>query len=182
DESSVQFVPFFKNHQGTIGGEIFKRFTCYIDYPNRKIYLKKNRNYKDDFYVNMSGLEIKYVGKEWTPEKIYVHLSPTEQKEQTPRSMGKKITQPGYQIRYNFRLRPIYAVATSREGSPAYEAGIRKGDRVLWVNGKKAGEYTLAKLNQLFGSREGRTIKMVVSREEQEHTYKFKLRDPLPVE
>lgn len=49
--------------QGTIGAGILKRFTVIIDYSTNKLYLKKNRHYKDDFEYDMSGLEMIAVGE-----------------------------------------------------------------------------------------------------------------------
>lgn len=41
---------------GTIGGELLKRFTVIFDYPNGKLYLKKNRDYRDEFVFSKTGL------------------------------------------------------------------------------------------------------------------------------
>lgn len=48
--------------QGTLGAGILKRFTVIIDYYTNKLYLKKNRKYKEAFEYNMSGLEFIALG------------------------------------------------------------------------------------------------------------------------
>jgi len=50
----------FRN--GSIGGEILSRFTVIYNFPGEKIYLKKNNNYKNSFYFNLSGLTIRAKG------------------------------------------------------------------------------------------------------------------------
>lgn len=50
----------FRN--GTIGGEIMSRFTIIYDFPNEKIYLKKNSDFKKKFHYNLSGLTVKSKG------------------------------------------------------------------------------------------------------------------------
>jgi hypothetical protein len=43
---------------GSIGGELLKRFTLFLDYSRGELYLKKNRSYKAPFEYDMSGIEI----------------------------------------------------------------------------------------------------------------------------
>jgi hypothetical protein len=47
---------------GTVGGEILSRFTVIFDYPQGKIFLKKNSSFKKKFYLNLSGIEVKAKG------------------------------------------------------------------------------------------------------------------------
>jgi predicted aspartyl protease len=47
-----------ENRQGSIGGEILRRFTVTFDYYNKRIILRPNSNIRDNFHYNMSGLEI----------------------------------------------------------------------------------------------------------------------------
>lgn len=46
------------NRNGSLGGEILRRFNVIFDYKNQQMYLKPNRNYKDEFHYNMSGLKL----------------------------------------------------------------------------------------------------------------------------
>lgn len=50
----------FRN--GSIGGEILSRFTVVFNFPQGKLYLKKNSDFKKPFFLNLSGLEIKAKG------------------------------------------------------------------------------------------------------------------------
>jgi Aspartyl protease/PDZ domain len=47
---------------GAIGGEILSRFRVTFDFPQEKIYLKKNSSFRKKFYYNMSGLTLKAKG------------------------------------------------------------------------------------------------------------------------
>ncbi|WP_374463681.1 retropepsin-like aspartic protease [Chryseobacterium sp.] len=72
DEFSIQHVNLVENRKGSIGGEIMRRFTVIFDYPNKKLYLKKNRNYDDPFHFNMSGLDFKQDGLEWQEDRVKI--------------------------------------------------------------------------------------------------------------
>lgn len=50
----------FRN--GSLGGEILGRFTVVFNYPQGKLYLKKNSDFKKPFYLNLSGIELKAKG------------------------------------------------------------------------------------------------------------------------
>jgi len=46
------------DRNGTLGGEILRRFYVTMDYPNKRLILRPNGNIKDEFNYNMSGLEV----------------------------------------------------------------------------------------------------------------------------
>jgi PDZ domain/Aspartyl protease len=50
----------FRN--GSIGGEILSRFTVVFNFPQGKLYLKKNADFKKAFFLNLSGLDLKAKG------------------------------------------------------------------------------------------------------------------------
>lgn len=84
---------------GTLGGEILKRFTTIYDYKNQKLFVKKNKNFENNFNYNMAGMEL---------------------------------YQPYPEL-------PYLEVMYIRENSPAALAGIKKGDAIQFINGKKVG-------------------------------------------
>ena len=51
-------VFFLEHRNGSIGGEVLRRFTVYFDYFNNRIILRPNGDFNDSFNYNMSGLEI----------------------------------------------------------------------------------------------------------------------------
>lgn len=55
---------------GTIGGEMLSRFSIIFDYFDKKIYLRKNHNYRKEFGYNMSGLTIIATGDDLNSFKV----------------------------------------------------------------------------------------------------------------
>lgn len=55
---------WFEVREGTLGGDIFSRFTVIFDYPNQKIYLRRNRRYKNPFIYSRTGMSLTAKGKE----------------------------------------------------------------------------------------------------------------------
>lgn len=47
---------------GSIGGEILSRFTIIFNFPQGKVFLKKNSEFKKPFYFNLSGIDLKAKG------------------------------------------------------------------------------------------------------------------------
>jgi hypothetical protein len=48
----------FIDRDGTIGGELLKRFRVVMDYSSETIYLKPNNRFNNDFEYNLSGMEV----------------------------------------------------------------------------------------------------------------------------
>jgi hypothetical protein len=72
--------------------------------------------------------------------------------------------------------RELHTVALLvEEGSPAYQAGIRKDDILIELNGRSANDYDLYDLRDLLRSAEGREITLTFRRGGTQQTVKFKL-------
>lgn len=171
DEFSIQHVNLVENRKGSIGGEIMRRFTVIFDYPNEKLYLKKNRNFDDPFHFNMSGLDFRQDGLEWQQDRINIE---TQKSAKVVNEVYKEA------FRYKFSLKPIFSIAGVRKDSPAYEAGLKKDDKVLSINGERTADMTLEKIMELMKSNEGRNITMTIQRKNEELTFRFMLEDPIP--
>ena len=39
----LMWLRIYKDRNGSLGGDILKRFNLFFDYANKKLYLKKNR-------------------------------------------------------------------------------------------------------------------------------------------
>lgn len=50
------------DRNGTIGGEILSRFNIIFNFPQEKIYLKKNSSFKKAFYFSLSGINMQAKG------------------------------------------------------------------------------------------------------------------------
>lgn len=171
DEFSIQHVNLVENRKGSIGSEIMRRFTVIFDYPNKKLYLKRNRYFNDPFHFNMSGLDFKQDGLEWQQDRISIET-------QKSATAVNEVYKDAFQ--YKFSLKPIFSIAGVRKDSPAYEAGLKKEDRILSINGDPTSEMTLEKIVELMKSNEGRTINMLIQRKNEKLTLSFTLQDPIP--
>ncbi len=58
DSVSIAHAIALDKRNGSIGSEILKRFNFIIDYPNHRLSIKKNSNYKNAFTENLSGMEV----------------------------------------------------------------------------------------------------------------------------
>lgn len=173
DEYSIQHVNLVENRKGSVGGDIMRRFTVVFDYPHEKIYLKRNGNYDDPFHFNMSGLDFKQDGMEWTKDMVNLPA-----KNQGNLSGGVEVLNNNLQ--YNFILKPIFSIAGVRKDSPGAKAGLQKDDRLISINGKKTADMTLQKIMELMKSEEGRTIEMLIERKNRQMSLRFTLEDPIP--
>lgn len=173
DEYSIQHVNLVEDRKGSVGADIMRRFTVALDYPNQKLYLRKNKNYDDPFHFNMSGLDFRQDGLQW--EKDLVNLE-TKNKE----NASNAVEILNNALQYKFVLKPIFSIAGVRKDSPAYKAGLKKDDRLISINGKKTSDMTMEKILELMKSDEGKTITMVIQRKNQELTLSFVLEDPIP--
>lgn len=172
DENSIRHVSMVAGRKGSVGGEIMRRFTLGFDYQNQKMYLRKNSAYGEPFHFNMSGLDFEQVGVEW--EKDLLTL------ESRPKKADNSIPIINNNVQYRFVLKPVFSISGVRKNSPGDKAGLKKGDRIISINGKKASEMTLKKIIELMRSDEGKTVSISVDRKTQRLDLKFFLEDPIP--
>ncbi|GAA4271101.1 aspartyl protease family protein [Aquimarina gracilis] len=153
--------------EGSLGGNVLRRFNLIIDYPNQKISFKKNSFFDKPFHYNMSGLTIQHIGFDTVlPEEDEqpTVINKVTEKNRSYLGLNRVVNEKTLQLASNFILRPKYEISDVRPGSPADEVGLKKGDIILEVNGKKAYNYKLSQLNDLFYFEEGKRIKIKVNR------------------
>lgn len=171
DLTSIKDSEAIKNRNGSIGGEIMRRFNLVVNYPEKYVRFKKNRYFKDPFNYNMSGLTLEHgsftIFKEITDHNV-LHISQKESGDALRKTLPNS---------YNFILERVYRVAEIREGSPAKEAGMKVGDEIVEINGTPAYKYKLDQLYKLFQSKEGKVIDLLVSRGNENFKVKFSLRE-----
>jgi len=175
DEFSIQHLNLVSGRKGSIGSETLRRFTVIFNYPEQKIYLRKNRDFKDPFHINMSGLDVKHDGMFWDQDLVQV-----ENEKKSKASNTNEVYSSTAAFQYKFTLKPAYSVAGIRKDSPAFEAGIKKDDKIIKINSKKAADLTLEQINQLLKSEEGKLIKMELERNSKLLKFEFYLVDPIP--
>ena len=71
---------------------------------------------------------------------------------------------------------PIFTIANIRENSPAYAAGLKVNDQILWINNNSKHSLELNDINLLLQSKENRKIKVKVLRNGEEFKTSFQLK------
>jgi hypothetical protein len=171
DSSSTFNARQFKERNGSIGGGILKRFKVWIDYPNKRVVLKKNASLKKGFYYNMSGLHIVYDGQELIKEKGTTKVDDSYNvNNQTAKNNVISLVSTFF-----YRFKPKYKIDKVVENSPAFKAGIQVGDVIKRINGKAAHEYHLNEIIDMFHTKPGKKIKMEVERVGVKLKFMFKL-------
>jgi hypothetical protein len=155
-KESIKNIRLFKERDGSIGGELLNRFTIIINYPLKKITLKKNNKFKDPFHYNMSGLTMKHDGV------VLIKNKRDSFKNRSNEIDGA--TNITVSTTYDFFLVPKYVISEIRKESPSYLAGIMEGDEILSVNGTPAHQYNLHEIIGLFSSKVGKKITLKIKR------------------
>ena len=171
DTISIRHVTMVKDRSGSVGSEILKRFTVVFDYPNQKMFLKKNGSFYTPFSYNKSGIELQHHGLQWIQETVHLETIPIVKSD----DLSFKKNENGNNFKYKFVLKPIYIIANVRKNSPAALSGLQKGDIVVNINNEPAYQYTLEKINALLKSEEEKWITFEVERDSQLMKFKFQL-------
>jgi len=170
DSISLKHVKMVSGRLGSVGGEIFKRFSVIFDYKNSLLYLKKNGNYKNHFTYNKSGIEIRHTGMQWVKETVHLQMEP-----KSGGYNGLNNEAVSNNFKYKFQLKPVYEISNLRKNSPAANSGLREGDILITVNNKSAHSYTLQQINSFLKSEDEKWITLEVERDSQLYKFRFKL-------
>ena len=173
DSAAISFARKFKGRNGSIAGELLKRFNIIFDYGNTKITLKRNKNFKSPFHYNMSGIVIEQEGV-----RVVKELDNTIASGSYGRNVeGTKtisVTES-----YKFMLKPAFKIVELRKYSPAELAGLLIGDVILKINGKEAHHLKMQNINEMLRANEGQIIKLKVDRDGKVLDFDFKLKSLL---
>ena len=174
DMASFGAIRNLGNRNGSVGGEILKRFDIVFNYPNNQITLRKNGNFHSPFHYNISGIDVQHNGVRYIAEKIResraVSSNPND-------SFGN--VQLMMEDFTRLSLVPEIVVSGIRAGSPAEEAGLREGDIILAINGKPIHRYKLQEVVNLLNEKEGKRIQVLIERFNQDLLFSFVLENAL---
>jgi len=168
DEATLpKEIKGFKDRAGSIGGELLKRFTVVLDYPNSKMYLKPNSHLSDPFYYNKSGIILRQDG-----EAVQNNSN---------KELLKNLEADNFIsfVDLTYLLSPEFIIDIVRKGSPADLAGLQKNDILLEVNGSKTFHFTLKKINRHFYDEDDTLVQLKIERNGRVLKKEFKLKSPL---
>ena len=144
----------------------------FFDYKEQAIYTLPNHKINEPFSFNMSGIDIEHAGLEWGTETVQ------------ERSSGIKIYtdkdtsyEPNFKIK--FTLKPIFKIFNVRIASEAEKAGLKKGDKIIRINGTHAHNLSIERINKLLKEEDGRTILFEVERNGKNLKIRFPLKNIL---
>ena len=172
DSTFTSYARKHKSRNGSLSGNILKRFDVVFDYQNAIITLTKNHYFNEKFQYNKSGIELAHDGFRLVREKD--NLVKNNNGIGNSQENGTKIVlDPQYRI----SLKPAYAIVELRKGSPAEKAGLLKGDIILSINNKSSHQFKLQELIEMFYGDSGKRIKLKVERDKSIFTFEFQLED-----
>ena len=157
---------------GSIGGEFLRRFNVIFDYPNQKMYLQKSKYYKEKFTYNTTGITVHHAGLQWYQEELRMDGLVMSQEVTQTKSF---ITD----LKYNFKLIPIYEILNIRKNSTAEKVGLKIGDEILEINGNSTYQMSLEKINQFLKGDNQDEVTIVISRGGNQLAFNFKIIDLL---
>lgn len=160
------------DRNGSLGGEVLKRFHIIFDYPNNQITLRKNKNFNSPFQYNMSGIDLQHNGLRYVAERIADANGIVKQKDER---FGN--VQILMENRTRLSLAPEIIVSGIRAGSPAENAGLQEGDVILAVNGKRVHTYKLQQILEMLNEGEGKKIRVLIERYNSDLLFTFVLKD-----
>lgn len=172
DMSVYDVIKDMGDRNGSFGGGLLKRFNIVFDYPNKKISLKKNTYFKLPFQYNSSGIDLQHAGVRYISERI------TNSNTVIPED---KMTYGSVQIilqgATRLSLVPEIIVSGIRAGSPASSSGLKEGDVILAVNGKRIHRYKLQEILEMLNQKKDKRVKVLVSRSNRDLIFSFMLEE-----
>lgn len=174
DKESYRSIQNLGNRNGSVGGEVLKRFNIIFDYQRNKITLRKNGNFDAPFHYNLSGLNLQHDGMRYVAESISDSRGIVYSDK---REFGN--VQLLFENQTRLSLVPEIIVSGIRAGSPAHEAGLKEGDVILAVNGKRVHRYKLQEVLEMLNQKEGKRIKLLIERYNSDLLFTFVLKNML---
>lgn len=161
------------NRNGSLGGEVLKRFTLVFNYGNRTLGLRKNALFAQPFDFNMSGIDIQHNGMRYISESI------AEDKGVVLKEGGKSFgnVQILFENLTRLSMVPEIIVSGIRAGSPGHKAGLQEGDVILSVNGKKVHRYKLQQILHMLNEKEGKKVRLLIERYQKDMRITYVLKD-----
>ena len=172
---SLTFLKNYGSRNGSVGGELLKRFNVVFDYGNHTMTLRKNLNYNTPFEYNLSGINLQHDGIRYISERIANTVVVPRTNYRGMNSIGSAQMVP--QNATKLTVVPEIVISAIRAGSPAEEVGLRKGDVVLEVNGKQVHQYKLQEIIKMINAKKGKRVKLLIERYNRDLLFSFVLKE-----
>lgn len=169
DSTSIDGAKQVKDRNGSLSGEVLKRFNVILNIKENKITLKKNKYFNNRFFYNKSGIALEQNGTRVVKEEDL------KRGESYGTSISDGAGQKTYSVNksYKFTLAPSFTIVELREGSPAAEAGLKINDVIISINGRDTHNYSLQDIVKLFYDEDGKRIKLLIEREGKKLSFSF---------
>jgi len=158
------------DRNGSLGGGVLKRFNLVFNYAQGTLNLRKNGNFNEPFQYNISGIELQHAGMRYIAEKITDMRGVVKNDER-----GFGTVQILMENRTRLNLVPEIVVSGIRAGSPADLAGLKEGDLILAVNGKKVHNFKIQEITQMLNIKEGKRVRLLIERYNKDLLFSFVL-------
>jgi len=166
-------ITSFGSRNGSLGGEVLKRFTLVFNYSERTLSLRKNSLFNKPFDFNLSGINIQHNGMRYISESI------ADAGGLVLVDGGKSFgdVQILFENMTRLSMVPEIIVSGIRAGSPGHKAGLQEGDVILAVNGKKVHHYKLQQILHMLNEKEGKRVKVLIERYQKDMLITYVLKD-----
>lgn len=176
DSTSIFYAKKIQDRNGSLSGNVLKRFNIIFDYRKAIITLKKNNHYGEKFSYNKSGIELEHSGVRLVKEQDNSAFRFDNYGSENATGADTRIV---VDTQYKLSLKPAYTIVQLRRGSPAERAGLMIGDIIYSVNNKSTIDLKLYEIVQKFYDDAGKRIKLRVERDGIILFYEFKLESPI---
>lgn len=170
DSVSTRVARNFKERNGSLGGNILKRFTVWLDYKNQQLTLKKSKSFSGGFEYNMSGMDVVYSGKQLVRQEQYENYSSGLNQNVSENNSISFVTS------FSFNFKPSFRVKNVIEGSPADIAGVKKNDIIQKINGAYTYNFELKQILGILRMKHNKKINLVVERNGELKKISFRLK------
>ncbi|TMU50551.1 PDZ domain-containing protein [Flagellimonas algicola] len=169
---SFGYIKNLGDRNGSVGGEILKRFNIIFNYRGGTVTLKKNANFRTPFQYNLAGVALQHNGLRYIAESIADFNGVVRNDDDT---FGN--VQILLENKTRLSLVPEIIVSGIRAGSPAAEAGLLEGDVILAINGKRIHRYKLQEVLKMLNEREGKRVRVLIERYNKDLLFSFVLKN-----
>ncbi len=117
------------DRNGALGGEFLKRFDLIIDYPNHRISIRRNSNFRNDFSYNMTGIEIiaPYPG---LPVFFISEIRENSPADQAGLQTGDQLLRLNRTDISRYTMNEIYQIFQRKHGKRIRITVLREGEKI----------------------------------------------------